>query len=381
MPALYLHIPFCAKKCRYCDFLSFAGCAGEEMRRYIGALAEELALLGGAEGHPGIETAFFGGGTPSLLPEGEAARVLDAVRQNFALSPHAEITIEANPGTLTQAKLAEYRAAGINRLSLGVQSFDDGVLRAAGRIHTANQAEEAVGMAHAAGFENLNADLMAGLPGESEQSLLRSVKRALQLPLTHISLYSLILEEGTPLFADVAAGRAVLPDEDEVAAGWDACAALLQQAGFLRYEVSNFARPGFECRHNLTYWQSGDFYGVGLGASGAVRRGGRTLRRRNHTAFAPYYNALKAGKLPVMERSEERGEEEAFTYLMMALRTTAGLEEGEFARRFGKTIGQMFGPALEKNLAAGRLKLDGGRLALTQTGMDFMNGVLCDFLP
>ena len=132
MPALYLHIPFCAKKCRYCDFLSFAGCAGEEMRRYIGALAEELALLGGAEGHPGIETAFFGGGTPTLLPEGEAARVLDAVRQNFALSPHAEITIEANPGTLTQAKLAEYRAAGINRLSLGVQSFDDGVLRAAG---------------------------------------------------------------------------------------------------------------------------------------------------------------------------------------------------------------------------------------------------------
>lgn len=251
--AVYVHIPFCAKKCAYCDFASFSG---QESRwdAYFNALAGEIADWSGALKSRRIESVFFGGGTPSLVPAERIAEVLSRLRAAAAFSPDAEITLEANPGTLSMQKLAAYRAAGINRLSIGVQSFDAQRLRALGRIHTPEMAVDAVRMARAAGFENVSIDLMYGLPGQTIENWMESVERAIALPLRHVSAYSLIVEAGTPLAAAVEAGRVQIPEDDAVIEMQRRATERLSESGFARYEISNYARPGFESRHNLSYW-------------------------------------------------------------------------------------------------------------------------------
>jgi len=369
MLGLYIHIPFCARKCRYCDFLSFGGHTKGDMEDYMSLLCAEIALLP-RQGER-LCSVFVGGGTPSVLPEGAIPKLLERVGGRFGLSG-AEITVEANPGTVDGNKLIAWRKAGVNRLSLGVQSFEDGELSRIGRIHTAKQAEEAFCMARDAGFSNINLDLMYGLPGQSVSSCLRSVERAISLAPEHISFYALILEEGTPLFRDVTEGRETLPDGDETADMGDEGAKLLMQAGYERYEVSNFARKGMRCRHNLLYWQGGDFLAAGLGASFAVWQGGTVVRGENAADLRDYAALVRSNIRPLAGTIVEKGREAMFTFAMMGLRLTEGFSAAAFERRFGMG----FAVAFPKTARNPLVEVTGERVRLRPRGYELMNAVL-----
>ena len=257
--SLYIHIPFCKSKCAYCDFASFPG--REAMwEAYFAALCGEIRAAG--DDIHRVETVFFGGGTPSLVPETYIAGALAAAREAFPFAPGAEVSLEANPGTLTMEKSRAYREMGVNRLSIGVQSFDARLLKDIGRIHAPGEAVEAVRMAKAAGFANIGIDLMYGLPGQTMGAWEATLETALSLPLAHISAYALIVEEGTPM----AARGDELPDEEDVLSMQRLCTRALAAAGFARYEISNYARRGFACRHNLVYWRRGEYLGFGCAA-------------------------------------------------------------------------------------------------------------------
>lgn len=387
---LYIHVPFCLKKCAYCDFLSvgldsFASDreAVFRMNAYADCLRREVALLG----EPGqtIDSVFVGGGTPSLLGAEAIARILDAVRARFVLASGAEISIEANPGTIDPDKLQGYLEAGVNRISLGVQSLDDGVLAAVGRVHDAAETAQAFEAIKSAGFSNVNVDLMAGLPGQSERSLLETIGTVLAWGPQHISFYPLILEEGTPLEAAVQAGRAVLPDEDETLAMQRAGITAIESAGRKRYEISNFALPGFECRHNLNYWRCGAYLAAGLGASGAqyvTLPGGQTtlLRTKNPSRFENYAAAIGADVSPaaIEERIGPIGQR--FECVMLGLRLTEGVSLSAFEKRFGLPMEDAFPRAFAVHRASGLLRVEGGYAFLSERGLEWQNAVLIDFL-
>ena len=267
--ALYLHLPFCAAKCRYCDFASYPG-REDAWSAYLSALAEEwrqwLPELESTE----IATIFFGGGTPSLLPTEAMERLLKELLDSGRVRADAEITMEANPGTVSPDKLRRLRRAGVNRLSLGAQSFSDVLLRSLGRIHRALDIAGAVSMARDAGFDNLNLDLMYALPGQSMAQWSETLARAVSLPIRHISAYSLIVEPGTEMERRVECGEAHIPDDDLVNGMQRMAVQRLAEHGLARYEISNFAVPGYESRHNLTYWQDGDYLGLGSAAHSLV---------------------------------------------------------------------------------------------------------------
>ena len=299
MAGIYLHIPFCVRKCAYCDFVSFAeGCVPEG---YVEALLTELELVARGGGYPAaFDTVFFGGGTPSLLSGAQMKTILDALRVHFAIRADAEISMECNPGTVSPEKLAAYRAAGINRLSIGLQSTHDVLLNEIGRIHHFAQFLETHSSARAAGFDNINVDLMHGLPNQTLEQYLDSLKTVCDLGVQHISAYSLILEEHTPLYFRVEKGEVALPDEDLVADMQDAGIEYLEQRGYHRYEISNFAQDGFECRHNRNYWDNGEYLGFGIAAHAAVRQG-RWTRFANVDSLDEYYRLLARGKRPLAE--------------------------------------------------------------------------------
>jgi len=306
--SLYVHIPFCVAKCGYCDFNSYAleglletGRAGADWApRYADALLREMEArcralgLGGR----GVETLFFGGGTPSLFPPEETARVLDALKRRFDLSPEAEVTLEANPGAADAARFAALREAGVSRLSIGVQTFDDLALRRLDRAHTGEEARAAFRAAREAGFGNVSLDLMFGIPFQTLADAASDLEAALALGPEHISAYELTIEPGTAFHALHARGRlAGLPDEEAALAMWELRDRLLSRAGYERYEISNFARPGFRCRHNLNYWRRGEYLGLGAGAHSFI--GGRRLW--NHARPDVYEE--KAGGRPRARRS------------------------------------------------------------------------------
>ena len=268
--SIYIHIPFCVKKCAYCDFASFSGRMGR-MGAYVDAVCREIRAQAAFFGKRRVKTVFFGGGTPTLMTGGQVQAIMDTLCECFYIEETAEISMEGNPGTVTAESLAAYRAAGVNRLSLGVQSMDDGLLAAIGRIHTAAQAREAVAFARAAGFENINLDLMLGLPGQTAGQWEETLAAAIALGPEHLSCYSLILEEDTPLYAAAQAGTcAPLPDEDALDAMDAITTRLTEEAGYHRYEVSNWARPGRECRHNIVYWECESYLGIGCAAHGEM---------------------------------------------------------------------------------------------------------------
>ncbi|MGI6193248.1 MAG: radical SAM family heme chaperone HemW [Christensenellales bacterium] len=369
MLGLYVHIPFCAQKCRYCDFLSFGGHTERGMEDYMSLLCAEIGML--PRQVEKLSSVFIGGGTPSALPERLMVQLLNTVRQRFDLTG-AEITAEANPGTVDEKKLTAWRKAGINRLSLGVQSFDDGELKRIGRIHSANQAVEAFRMARNAGFSNINVDLMYGLPGQSAVSCLCSLEKAIALQPEHISFYALILEEGTPLYTDVTEGLETLPDEDETAETGDAGARLLQTAGYERYEVSNYAQPGRRCRHNLLYWQGGDYLAAGLGASFALWQGGTLIRGENAANMRDYAAMVRSNLRPVANTIVEEGKDAMFTFAMMGLRLKEGFSAQEFERRFQTD----FASAFPKTAKHPLLCMSTDSVRLTVRGFDLMNAVL-----
>ena len=375
---LYVHLPFCRQKCFYCDFPSYAGQEGRMavyVEALLGELAREGAPLRAAWGPP--RTVYLGGGTPTALPPALMERLLAGLREFLAAAPDAlEFTCECNPGTVDAAYLSLLRAGGVNRLSLGVQTFDDALLRRIGRIHTAAQARAAVRQARAAGFRNLSLDLMYGLPGQTLAGLEMSVRQALALAPQHISIYGLQVEEGTAFARAQAAGRLALPSDEESEAMYDYMTTALPAAGYARYEISNFARPGFESRHNLGYWQDVPYLGVGAAAHSYLDG----QRYENPRGIEEYLAALR-------ESGRARREEEPLTratsmeeFAFLALRTARGIDRARFAARFGCELASVYADAIARMRARGFLEEDAQGVRLTPLGMKYGNWVFEAFL-
>lgn len=380
MSGLYIHIPFCRKKCAYCDFVSFGGCEQDAFEQYFKALFREIDLISPMLPKKEFETVFIGGGTPSLLPSGMIPRLAAKLRENFAFPADAEISIECNPESVSLEKLVQYRACGINRISFGLQSADDAVLKAVGRIHTAADFFRAFKLARQAGFDNINVDIMHGLPGQSSESYLDTIRRTAELGAEHISSYALILAEGTPLFETVRNGSIELPDEDAVADMEDAGFDLLRSFGYERYEISNFALPGRECRHNLNYWANGDYLGLGLNAHSALHVNGKWVRFANKAELGGYNAALNDGKLPVEMTEEISRGDEMFECIMVGLRKIKGIDRAEFAQRFGIDPVEHYASAVSDAVLAGNMEVTDDSMRLTQRGLDFQNEVLLNFM-
>lgn len=414
--SLYVHIPYCQHKCGYCDFNSHAGSDRAEQERYVTALLAEMEAWSRRQEFTGavVPTVFVGGGTPTLLEGHLLAAVLNGVRTKFNLTPDAEVTIEANPGTVDVEgeKLRLAFEAGANRVSFGVQARQEHLLKLLGRIHTADQVEAAVASARAAGFTNINLDLMYGLPGQTPGDFTETIRWALSLGPTHISAYSLIIEEGTPFFVDYEAGRLHLPPEEAEEAMFEQGSQLLTAAGFAHYEVSNFARPGYESQHNQVYWRNEPYLGVGCGAHSFLRlaaplanlgpprpaltasrvQGGATVETapgepgqlyRFWTLKHPgaYRAALERGELPVEAGEVIDPAGEMAESMMVGLRLVQGVSEERFARRFGRPIDEVYGPVLAKLGEQGLLERVDGHVRLTRRGLRLGNQVWQEFLP
>lgn len=363
---IYVHVPFCASKCRYCSFVSRPAAAGE-IPRYLGALHREIA--GAAERGREASTVYLGGGTPSLLGGPEVRSLLAAVSAAFPLAEGAEVTIEANPGTLTARKLGDYREAGVNRVSLGVQSFDDRALGRLGRRHGAADALAAWRLLRGAGFSNLGLDLMHSLPGQRPAGWRRDLERALALEPDHLSLYGLCVEEGTPLAEAHRAGILELPGESEQLEMLALARELTDAAGLEWYEVSNYARPGRACRHNLDCWGLGEYRGFGAAAH-SFRRRPSPERHSNTDDVAAYVAAVESGAAATALRDRLSDRQLAGEGLMLGLRTRAGVDEGAFLREHGAAPGDLFGSAVSRGLERGWLERGGGnRLRLTPAGV------------
>lgn len=368
---IYIHIPFCRRKCLYCDFCSFTGIDSATRSRYVDALVRELRSYSAPLAPYTVNTVFIGGGTPSLLAAEETERVFDALRTCFDLAPDAEITSEVNPATADGEKLARWRAAGVSRLSIGVQSFSDAELRALGRLHTADEAEAFYRAARRAGFANIGLDLMYGIPGQTATSLAETLRRAVALSPEHISAYSLQVEEGTPFYD--RRETLALPGDDENADLYDLVTRELAGAGYRHYEISNYAKPGYESRHNLRYWRMSPYIGVGVAAysyfEGARYGHGRDL--------AAYVADDFSRRPPAEPRGDGDTEEE---YIMLALRLADGIDDEDFRRAFGVTFTERYGARMTPFVAEGLATRTGRGWALTERGMYVSLALLAEIL-
>ncbi len=379
--ALYLHVPFCHTRCHYCDFNTYAGLL--PLREpYVRALLTEINLMGEmarhADGRPRrTRSIFFGGGTPSLLSVKQVTRLLDACCQAFAVDQDAEITLEANPGTLNQQHLEGLRAAGVNRLSMGAQSFDAHLLQVLGRIHTPEEITQAVQFARAAGFTSINLDFMFGLPEQTMRHWQETLERAIALRPEHLSLYSLIIEEGTSFYDWTAEGRIIPADEDLCADMYEYADERLRVAGYINYEISNWSLPGHHSRHNLTYWQNLPYLGMGAGAYSWF--GGK--RFSDERDPQTYIRQLKARHLPIVESEEAAREQEMSETAFLALRTAMGLHLPTFEERFGQSFQSFVGNRLQLVDEAGLLDYEQGWLRLSQRGRLLGNAVFVRLLP
>src|ERR1700683_54987 len=379
--SLYAHIPYCQAKCAYCDFNSHAATVWPE-DDYTCALIAELEHR--AEQAPfkgnSVSTIFFGGGTPSLFQPASIAKVLEAADKAFGIEADAEITLEANPGTVTQEKLDGFRAAGVNRISFGAQSFNDATLKFLGRIHNSDETREAAKMAHRAGFERLNLDLIFAVPGQSTTDVMRDIEEAAALEPDHISAYNLTFEEGTAFFTEMRHGRIRPLESDEQAEMYAAVREELPARGYGMYEISNYARPGRECRHNLTYWRNETYLGLGAGAHNFARDGAGGRRWWNERGPARYIAmALESG---IAETGNETvapkvsmGE---FVFLNLRLRDGFALED--FALRFGASFEEIFGSRTVRLFEGGLLENQGGRVRLTDRGLELADSVFAEFV-
>ena len=368
--SIYIHIPFCPTKCIYCDFLSFCG-GGEHFAPYTAALCAHLAHAAeGLAGHE-VQTVFFGGGTPTMLSAAGLQGILDSVRANCNLAADAVISTEANPETVDLAYLRAIRAAGFNRISLGVQSFDDRLLRAIGRIHSAARAAAAVKDAHAAGFDDINIDLIFALPYQTMSDFAASLDTAAALPITHISCYGLTVEDATPL----AARRdllAAMGDDELDRAMYHMAKERLAAAGFGHYEISNWAKEGRECKHNIGYWTGREYAGFGIGAHSFLGR----RRFCNSMDLAAYCGGdFSAGQLEKVDIKAAKAE-----FVILGLRLTGGITGAEFARRFGHDIFAQYGGVFRKLAAQNLVVVEGDNIRLTARGLDLANTVFAEFV-
>ncbi len=385
---LYIHIPFCVKKCAYCDFLSFA--ADEQTQKaYVRSLQKELDFYGSKYSDRYLSTIFIGGGTPSWLDERAMATIMECVYRNFEVASDAEISIECNPGTVSDEKFAVYKEAGINRLSIGLQSANNEELKTLGRIHTYEQFLHTYDKARHHGFSNINVDLMSSLPGQTPEGFLSGLKKVIRLKPEHISVYSLIIEEGTPFYEkyqkDVELREAgcqtmLLPTEEEEYQTTKMTQELLQAEGYHWYEISNFAKPGRECRHNIGYWKRADYLGVGLGAASLIDN----VRHSNTDDIYEYMSCQKETIADfgyavvgseVLTRDAQMEE-----FMFLGLRMVDGFHREEFEQAFGVAIEGVYGPELKRLQQEELLLQKEGRIRLTEKGIDVSNYALAQFL-
>lgn len=366
MPGLYIHIPFCIQKCSYCDFISFPN-SEEYHTKYIDMLAHEM------EGYKGskIDTVFIGGGTPTILKNVLLEKLCRKIKENFVLTDDCEFTVEANPKTLNGEKLKTLKNGGVNRLSIGVQSFNDDELSVLGRIHNAADAYNTVCMAKNMGFENINVDLMSALPSQTYDKLKFTLEKAVSLEPTHISCYSLILEDGTLLEKKYSSGKITVPNEDDDRKMYSMVCEYLAECGYEQYEISNFAKKGYECRHNIKYWECNEYIGLGVAAHSYMNK----VRFYNTNSLKEYLDGnMRSGETVLTDKDliEE--------FMIMGFRMTRGIAKSEFERRFNMSIDDVYGDILDKHIKNGFIIYDSGYYKLSKKGIDVSNSVLCDFI-
>lgn len=367
---LYLHIPFCVRKCEYCDFLS-GPADREQQRKYVEALCREIESCRDFKDYR-VSTIFIGGGTPSLLAGKWMEEILESVRRVFSIEENAEISMEANPGTVDREKLEIYRKAGINRISFGCQSTENRELKILGRIHTWEMFLENFQLAREAGFSNINVDLMSGLPEQSVESWENSLRQIAKLDPEHISAYSLIIEEGTPF----AERKLDLPGEEEERRMYERTHEILEEYGYHQYEISNYAKNGKECRHNLGYWNRTEYLGLGLGSASLVKE----TRFSNTEDFRKYLENSHDGavireNVQVLD-AQSRMEE----FIFLGLRLTDGISCREFENQFGTPMDAVYGDVIRKYSQMGFLEKRGDMLRFTREGISVSNPILADFL-
>lgn len=416
---IYIHIPFCKKKCRYCDFLSYSGCDTGKQKEYVNSLCKEISAYSLIADKYKVDTIFIGGGTPSYIHAEYIGKILEAVRAIFTVDKDAEITLEGNPDSLTRDKLILYKSFGINRLSIGLQSANDEMLKNLGRVHNYDQFIAAYSRAREAGFENINIDIMSGLPGESMESYVKTLGKVVELSPEHISAYSLIVEDGTPL-AENDELLKLLPSEELDRKQYARTKLLLRQSGYERYEISNYARVGYECRHNLTYWTGGEYLGVGLGAASYIR-----LPAAYYNSFGNLYeedaslyadNNISDNLTTVRFKGVDNIDEyigrfsrfgsgwidinsvrelisDYYTeiqvlkqkdlmeeFMFLGLRCIKGVSRNRFYESFGKGIDDIYGRVIDKYVTSGHLISDEDYIYLSDKGLDVSNTVMAEFM-
>ncbi|AUI37799.1 MULTISPECIES: radical SAM family heme chaperone HemW [Geobacillus] len=371
----YFHIPFCAHICHYCDFNKVFA-AGQPIDDYLRAMDKEMAWTA-AEFGSQLKTLFIGGGTPTVLGPAQLGCLLASIHRHFQFDPQtAEFTVEANPDGLTKEKLAILRDAGVNRLSLGVQTFDDQLLQTIGRTHRRGDVIRAVALAREVGFQNISIDVMYGLPGQTLEQFTADLEAAFSLHVPHLSAYSLILEPRTIFYNEWRKGRLRLPGEEMEAEMYEAAMEQMAAAGYRQYEISNYALPGFESRHNLTYWNNEEYYGIGAGAHSYIDG----VRRANIGPIRHYISAIERGQWPHRDvrrlTTREQMEEEMF----LGLRKTEGVSKACFRQKFGRDLHDIFGAAIRREIENGRLEETETHIRLTKRGKLLGNEVFAAFL-
>ena len=369
--SVYIHIPFCVRKCLYCDFPSIITDPGKE-KAYLNALLKEIEHCAGLLKDKSIRTVYFGGGTPSVTDPAYIKSILEVLRRVSDISSNAEISMELNPGTVDENKLGIYLGSGINRFSMGLQSANDNELKALGRIHTFEEFKESFRLLRKAGAKNINVDIMTGIPYQTFDSLKITFNEVTALGPEHISAYTLIMEPGTP-FYETGEEKLNLPSEEDGIAFYEYTEAFLEANGYKRYEISNYAKNGYECRHNLVYWDCGDY--LGFGSSAASRIGER--RYSNVRDVDEYIKA------PVDNREEDlrlTKEELMSEFIFMGLRKTGGINLDDFEERFGISVFEAYEKTLEKHMIRGLILVDGKRLYFSRRGMNVSNMILADFV-
>mgnify|MGYP001222744710 FL=1 len=381
---LYIHVPFCIKKCAYCDFLS-APAGEEERQRYVETMIKEIQGYRKKYQEYCVTTIFVGGGTPSVLSGEQIKEVFNALRASFVIDTQAEITIEVNPGTVTEEKVEAWMQAGVNRISIGLQSVNDEELQMLGRMHTYKDFLNTYHLLRDKGFNNLNIDLISAIPGQTLESWKKTLSTVAELEPEHISAYSLIVEEGTPFYTIYGEGGAdgnlesmvqLLPDEETERFIYEETEMILQKYGYDRYEISNYAKPGYACRHNEGYWRRVNYLGVGLGASSLIEN----QRFRNFSTYDAYMDAIQNQKLFHEEVESLSVTDEMEEFMFLGLRMMSGISREEFQKKFGKKIETVYEKQIQQLKKDGLIEFVENRIRLTKRGIDISNYVFEQFL-
>ena len=371
--SIYIHIPFCESRCHYCDFCSSL-LAKSNVEKYFEYLRKEIKLQKDFLRDKLIDTVFIGGGTPSSVDPKFIKEIMEDL-SSFEFSKDIEVTIESNPNSLTIEKAKTYFSSGINRISIGAQSFNEEILKRIGRIHKKNDIYRALENARSAGFENINLDLMLALPDQKFSYIEESIREVEKLKLPHISYYSLILEEGTKLYRDHEKSTLAFPNEDEDRKMYHYVVDELEKISLKQYEISNFAKEGYQCRHNMTYWKLRDYISFGLSASSNIGN----LRYTNFYNFKDYYEALEKNKSPIVFSEKLSKTDRMNEFVMMGLRLNSGVDIAEFDEKFNENFLKIYEQEIEKNLKSNLIILDENNLKLTEKGRDLSNQVELDF--